>query len=91
MDSGEQIKKSSNKIHRIMREGSAIGGSCIREWDRLEGVDPRIKCRVICEISRLESKGGHGAGVLARARHGTTIKWSFAYKRDDGVVGTGTQ
>lgn len=31
------------------------------------------------------------ADVLARTRHGTTIKWSFAYKRDDGVVGTGTQ
>ena len=31
------------------------------------------------------------ADVLARTRHGTPIKRSFAYKRDDGVVGAGTQ
>jgi hypothetical protein len=25
-----------------------------------------------------------GAGVSARARHGTTMKWSYVYKREDG-------
>jgi hypothetical protein len=36
--------------------------------------------------------GKHGdmdASVSAHARHGTTIKWSFAYKRVDGVKKTG--